>query len=194
MNSAHSLRVVLALAAVLTLTAHVALDAVDVHVENDKMFDFRSVRTWGWNPAGAGRVMMARTKDDDPDAMKARVDPIMRDAVSKEMKVRGLTEASAKPDLIVTYYLLLTINTETQTVGQFLPSTVMWGLPPFAPATQSFKVMNRGSLVIDLNAGETVVWRGMAQAELAPNSDAKKREARLRDGVRDLLRRYPPKT
>ena len=110
------------------------------------------------------------------------------------MKVRGLTEASTKPDLTVTYYLLLTINTETQTVGQFLPSTVMWGLPPFAPATQSFKVMNRGSLVIDMNAGDTVVWRGMAQAELAPNSDAKKREARLRDGVRDLLKRYPPKS
>jgi len=194
MKSAHSLRVVLAVATVLTLTAYVALDAVDVHVEHDKMFDFSAIKTWGWNPSGAGRVMMARTKDDDPDAMKTRVDPIVRDAVSKEMKVRGLTEAAAKPDLIVTYYLLLTINTETQTVGQFLPSTVMWGLPPFAPATQSFKVMNRGSLVIDLNAGETVVWRGMAQAELAPNSDAKKREARLRDGVRDLLKRYPPKT
>ena len=194
MKSLPSLRVVLTFAAVLTLTAHVVLDAVDVHVEHDKMFDFRPIRTWGWNPAGAGRVMMARTKDDDPEAMKQRVDPIVREAVSKEMKVRGLTEASTKPDLTVTYYLLLTINTETQTVGQFLPSTVMWGLPPFAPATQSFKVMNRGSLVIDMNAGDTVVWRGMAQAELAPNSDAKKREARLRDGVRDLLKRYPPKS
>jgi len=194
MTSAHSLRVILAAATVLTLTARVVLDAVDVHVEHDKTFDFSAIHTWGWNPSGAGRVMMARTKDDDPEAMKARVDPIVRDAVIKEMKVRGLTEASAKPDLTVTYYLLLTINTETQTVGQFLPSTVMWGLPPFAPATQSFKVMNRGSLVIDMNAGETVVWRGMAQAELAPNSDAKKREARLRDGVRDLLRRYPPKS
>jgi hypothetical protein len=194
MKSVSSLRAILAVAAVLTLTARVVLDAVDVHVENDKTFDFSSIRTWGWNPSGAGRVMMARTKDDDPDAMKQRVDPIVRDAVSKEMKVRGLTEAAAKPDLIVTYYLLLTINTETQTVGQFLPSTVMWGIPPFAPATSSFKVMNRGSLVIDMNAGDTIVWRGMAQAEIAPNSDAKKREARLREGVRDLLRRYPPKT
>jgi hypothetical protein len=185
---------VLAAATVFTLTMHVALDAVDVQVVNDKMFDFRSVHTWGWNPSEAGRVMMARTKDDDAEGMKKRVDPIMRDAVSKEMTARGLKEASAKPDLTVAYYLLLSINTETQTVGQFLPATVMWGLPPFAPATQSFKVLNRGSLVLDMSAGDTIVWRGMAQADLAPDADGKKREARLREGVRDLLKRYPPKS
>ena len=35
--------------------------------------------------------------------------------------------------------------------------------------------------------------RGVAQARVAFEADDKKREAILREGVRDLLRRYPPK-
>ena len=81
----------------------------------------------------------------------------------------------------------------TQTVGQFLPATSAWGLPPFAPATQSLKVMNQGSLVLDLSAKGVVVWRGVAQAKIAFDADDKKREALLREAVRDLLKRYPPK-
>jgi len=100
MKSLPSLRVVLAVAAVLTLTAHVVLDAVDVHVEHDKMFDFRPIRTWGWNPAGAGRVMMARTKDDDPEAMKQRVDPIVREAVHTAV-VASLTDVARSVRLLV---------------------------------------------------------------------------------------------
>ncbi len=68
-----------------------------------------------------------------------------------------------------------------------------WGLPPFLQATQSLKVMNQGSLVIDLAGGGNVVWRGVAQAKLKLDTDFKKREAILREGVRDLLKRFPPK-
>ena len=80
-----------------------------------------------------------------------------------------------------------------QTMGQFLPATTAWGLPPFAQATQSLKMMNQGSLVLDLSAKGVVVWRGVAQAKIEFGAEDKKREALLREGVRDLLRRYPPK-
>ena len=80
-----------------------------------------------------------------------------------------------------------------QTMGQFLPATTAWGLPPFEQATQSLKMMNQGSLVLDLSAKDVVVWRGVAQAKIKIDADDKKREALLREAVRDLLRRYPPK-
>ena len=62
--------------AVLALTVHAALARVDVKIDFDKAFNFKAVRTWGWNPAGPGDVKMARTKDDDPDAMKRRAEPV----------------------------------------------------------------------------------------------------------------------
>ena len=185
--------VALAIATVLALTAHVALEAVDVKADHDKSFDFSSARTWGWNPAGAGDVKMARTKDDDPEAMKRRVDPLMREAVAAEMTRRGLKETSSDPDLTVTYFLLLTSSSSSQTVGQFLPATAAWGLPMFPAATQSLEMMNQGSLVLDMSANGAIVWRGVAQAKIEIGIDDKKREARLREGVRDLLKRYPPK-
>jgi hypothetical protein len=53
--------------------------------------------------------------------------------------------------------------------------------------------MNQGSLVLDFAAKGAVVWRGVADAKIDIGVEMKKREALLREGVRDLLRRYPPK-
>jgi hypothetical protein len=95
--------------------------------------------------------------------------------------------------LIVRYFLLLSTDQTAQTMGQFLPGTTAWALPPFQQTTQSLKVMNQGALVIDLAGGGNVVWRGVAQAKLKFDTEFKKREAVMREAVRDLLKRFPPK-
>ena len=58
-------------------------------------------------------------------------------------------------------------------MGQFVPATVSWGLPLFPQATQSLKILNHGSLVIDLSAKGAVVWRGVAQAR---DQDGRRRQ------------------
>ena len=166
--------------------------AVDVKVQSDEDFDFKAPQTWAWT-ADVGEVKMARTKDDNPEAMRKRVEPIIVDAVMTEMPRRGLQLATGTPDVLLTYYLLLTTTASAQTIGQFLPGTVAWGLPPIPAATQSLEIMNQGSLVLDVSAQGRVVWRGVAQAKIKMDSDNKKREALIREAVRDLLRRYPAK-
>jgi hypothetical protein len=182
------------LTSALALSPHVRLEGVDVRVEHDKTFNFKPMRTWAWSQDGPGYVRMARTQQDDPDAAKRKAEPWILDAVASEMTRRGMQRAESEPDLNLTYYLLLSTNMSTQTMGQFLPATAAWGLPIFAPATQSMKMMNQGSLVLDLSSKGVVVWRGVAQAKVAFEVDDKKREALLREAVRDLLRRYPPKS
>jgi hypothetical protein len=174
------------------VAAHAVTSArVDVRVEFDKTFDFKSVKTWAWNPDGPGVVKMARTQNDDPEAVRKRAEPLIVEAVTAQLKQRGLVPTTGAADLFVTYYLLLTTSASAQTIGQFLPATAGWGLPPFAPATQSLTMMNHGSLVIDLSAKQSVVWRGLADAKLEVDADTKKRESVLREAIRDLLRRYP---
>lgn len=165
---------------------------IDVKVEYDKAFDFKTVRSWEFSPQGPGQVKMARTQYDDPEAMHKRTMPLIVEAITTNLTQRGLVRTTP-PDLVVTYYLLLSTSISSQTMGQFLPATTFWGLPPFPPATQSMEVMNRGSLVLDLSAKDTVVWRGLAQANIKMDTDEKKRESLLRDAIRDLLRRYPPR-
>jgi hypothetical protein len=54
--------------------------------------------------------------------------------------------------------------------------------------------MNQGSLVLDVSANQNVVWRGVAEAQIKIATDDKRREAAIREAVRDLIRRFPPKS
>jgi hypothetical protein len=168
--------------------------AVDVKVDADTRFDFTAVRTWAWHPEGPGRVRMARTADDDPEAARQQAEPVIVAAVAEQMGRRGYQPASGAADVLVFYYLLLSLSVSAQTMGQFVPATPEWGLPPFAPVTQSYELMNQGSLVLDVSTPEKVVWRGVANARIKFGADAKRREALLRDAVGDLLRRFPKRS
>jgi hypothetical protein len=169
------------------------LARVKVQIHFDKKIDFKPMRTWAWSPSGPGEVRMARTADDDKEAARKIAEPIILEEVPAQLAKRGLTAATGQPDLTVTYYLLLTTSINSQTMGQFLSATPEWGLPPFPPATQALKVMNRGAFVLDLSARNDIVWRGVAQAELEMGTDPKKRDALLREAIRDLVRRFPPR-
>lgn len=167
--------------------------AVKTRSDFDKMFDFRAVRTWAWHPDGAGQVIASRTQNDDPEAIKALAEPIIQSGVDAEMPRRGLKRSASAPDLQLRYYLLLSIGQSAQSVGQFLPSTVQWGIPPFAPATSSLEIVERGSLVLDLSAKSGLVWRGIAEAKIEMGLEQDKRRKLLEEAVREILKRYPPK-
>ena len=184
-----------AAAALIALAASDALARVKVKVEFDKAFNFTPVTTWGWDPAGYGELIMARSVQDKEvaDELKQQAEPVILDAVAAEMARRGLNRAAADAHVTVRYYLLLTNSMSAQTVGQFLPGTTAWAVPPFAQATQSLEMQNQGSLVLDISAKGAVVWRGVAQTNVKFDATAEKRQSLIREGVRDLLRRFPPK-
>jgi Domain of unknown function (DUF4136) len=169
--------------------------AVKVRTQFTKSFDFAKARTWSWHDGSPGEVKMARTADDDPEVVRQRAEPVIMEAVAAALPKRGLTAAAAgaPADLQVKYYVLITIGTDAQQLGQFLPAVTAWGLPPFAGATQSYKVIEQGSLVIDISANKEVVWRGIGQAELKPGQTAEKRAALVKEAVAEILKHYPPK-
>ena len=176
----------------------VSLEAkIKVRAEPDPDFDFATVKTWAWD-ADAGDVMMARTPSDDPAALKARVDPMVRKYVEAEMTKKGLKVAPAgtTPDVFLHYYVLVTISATGQYAGQFLPAVPYWGLPPFNPGTTALDVATKGSLVLDAllpgRPGERkVVWRGLAESTVADDDPQPKREARLREASAELIKRFP---
>ena len=187
--------VTIALTGLLGLVLGMASPAarVDVKFDYDKTFDFRPVKTWAWVPGQPGDVKMARTQEDDPEAARKLAEPIILDAMAKEMPKRGLEFTTATPDVTWTYYLLLTTSMTAQTIGQFVPTVAAWGLPLIPQATQSLEIMNQGSVVLDASAGGNVVWRGVAQAKFDMDADMKKRESVLREAIRDLVIKFPPK-
>jgi hypothetical protein len=184
--------------ALLWLCAVVVLQGAKIktRAEADPTFSFREVKTWAWDPSETGKVIMARASGDDPAPVKQRVDPVLTAAVARELGLRGLNPAMAEPpDITVHYYLLVTVGMNAQVMGQFLPSVPEWGVPPFAPATQSLDIITRGSLVLDVVSTpiSRVVWRGVAQTDVDTSRSDAERDAIIRDAAHDLVKRLPLK-
>ena len=114
-------RKTLVFAAGVIAAAQIVAAAVKVRVDVDKAFDFIQARTWSWAPAPAGHVIVARTPTDDPDAIQRLAEPIILEAVAAEIPGRGLKQSADNPNVTLKYYLLLTVGSTAQTVGQFLP-------------------------------------------------------------------------
>jgi hypothetical protein len=155
--------------------------AVKVKTQFTKSFDFSKARTWSWHDGAPGEVKMARTADDDPEIVRKRAEPVIMEAVAAALPKRGLSPAAAGT------------AADLQVIGQFLPAVTAWGLPPFAAATQSYTVIEQGSLVLDISANKEVVWRGIGQAELKPGQTPDKRATLVREAVQEILKHYPPK-
>jgi hypothetical protein len=140
---------------------------------------------------------MARTATDDPAPIKAFVDARIRKYVAAEMTKKGKQAATGgTPDVHLHYYVLVTIQSNGQYMGQFLPAVPYWGLPAFSGGTTALEVVTKGALVLDAllpgAAGERrVIWRGIAQSTVEDIDKPAVRDARLREAAEKLIKRFP---
>ena len=192
----HRWKQALVVVGALALAVAVVQAGVKVRAEFDKAYDFSKARTYGWHPDGAGEVKMLMREGGDPEQIRARWEPTIKDAVEKEMAKRGLVQATGGvPDLYLNYYFLSGPNSEAQTRGQFIGAVPPWGVPDFEMTTTSLKIFEQGTLILDIIDGpkRQIAWRGIAEAEVNRQNTAAKREQRLREAVSELLKKYPPK-
>jgi len=169
---------------------------VKVRTEFDPKADFTKLKTYSWPADGPGQVKMILSKDDDPEALRKRFEPTLIAAVEASLAAKGMVKAAAgqAPDFLVAYFALVSVSTESQTVGQFLPSPVAWGVPPVLATTSALKIFEQGSLVVDIwTPDKQPMWRGVAQAEMHREKPQAEREKRVREVITDILKQYPPK-
>ena len=95
---AHLQTFVAATAVAAALAIQPAFARVDVNVEFDKAFDFKSVPNVGVESSRRRRVKMARTQQDDPEAMRARAEPVILDEVTAAIGRRGVAQTNIKFD------------------------------------------------------------------------------------------------
>ena len=67
------------------------------------------------------------------------------------------------------------------------------GHPAVSGGNQAYEIISTGSVVLDLisTSAKKIVWRGIAQAELETERTDEQRHARIRDGIHDLVMKYP---
>ena len=183
--------------AALWMAAGTSFEAKKIKIQTqvDDRFSFEGLRGWTWSPDGTGQVKMATTANADPEALRQRVDPVIVPLVEQELSKKGFTKSAEKPDLIVNYYVLVTVGQSSQYMGQFVGSIPQWGLPPFEGSTTALRAFPVGTLLIDMvsPSEKAVVWRGVAQAELDLERPQEERRQRLEQAVREVLAKFPPK-
>lgn len=169
---------------------------VKVRTEFDPRVDFTKLKVFAWPSDAPGQVKMMLSKDDNPEEIRRRFEPTVVSAVEQALAAKGFTKAAAgqTADFLIAYFALISVSTSAQTVGQFLPSTVAWGVPPFLATTSSLKVFEQGSLVIDAwTLDKQPLWRGVAQAEMHRDKPQAEREKRIRATITDIVKQFPPK-
>ncbi len=179
-----------------SLSIAVVHAGVKVKVEFDKEYDFGKARTFGWHPDGAGEVKLLMREGGDPEQIRARWEPTIKDAVEQELTKRGLAPATGGvPDLYLNYYFLSGPNSEAQTRGQFIGAVPPWGVPDFEMTTTSLKIFEQGTLILDLIDGpkRQIVWRGIGEAQVDRQRTPVERAKRIREAMAEMLKKFPPK-
>jgi hypothetical protein len=168
---------------------------IKITVQHHQTYPFGTVRTWNWSPDGTGEVKLATTAEADPERLRQKVDPVLVQSIERELAARGLTRSADNPDLLVNYYVLVTVGQSSQYIGQFIPSTPEWGVPIVMGGTQALRAYPIGTVLIDMVAPSKkyVVWRGAAQAEVDLDKQPEERRVRLDKAVHDILKQFPPK-
>jgi hypothetical protein len=168
---------------------------IKITVQHHQTYPFGTVRTWNWSPDGTGEVKLATTAEADPERLRQKVDPVLVQSIERELSARGLTRSADNPDLLVNYYVLVTVGQSSQYIGQFIPSTPEWGVPIVMGGTQALRAYPIGTVLIDMVAPSKkyVVWRGAAQAEVDLDKQPEERRVRLDKAVHDILKQFPPK-
>ena len=184
-----------ALAAVAAAAAVSQAGGIKITVQRNKDYQYENRRTWAWDPKEPGTVRVLQAMGD-PEKIKAGMEPMIVPAVEQGLAKRGFTQVPAdKADFHVCYYLLVGPNYTAQYHGQFIGAVPAWGLPDFVQSTSSLKVIDQGSLVVDVTSTELkmVIWRGVAAAEINGRLSGAERQARIEKGVTDMLKNFPPK-
>ena len=180
---------------VFTTTALVA--GTKIQAQRNETFNFATLKTFTWNPGKPGDVKVWLTAESKSEPVQRQYEPMIMKTVEEELVRRGYTRAApgTAADFTVTYYLLITAGSNSQQMGQFLPATTEWALPPFTAQTQAFHMYPLGTLVIDVGAPDAdhVVWRAVAQAEVELKKTDEARAETLKRIMKDVFAKLPKK-
>ncbi|HTG98687.1 MAG TPA: DUF4136 domain-containing protein [Vicinamibacterales bacterium] len=122
-------------------------------------------------------------------------------AIDTELAAKGLTKATADPDLVVVYHVAFDKEKDISTFssgygGGYGPYGYGWG-GGWAGGTTTTQVrdITIGTLVIDMADAKKkeIAWRGMGVKEVNTQAKPEKRDKSISEAVKKIFKNYPPK-
>ena len=168
----------------------VTMQAQKINVTYDKQLNFSQFKTFAWAPHGAvSHPLLAAN---------------VVSAIEQELKARGLQKVTMDdhPGLVIQVYG--SIDQESTLYSNDPLYMATGGIPPFDPSFSgpmltgmygnTTVTIHKGQLVVDLidAANKKLVWRGMAQQNLAAHNKNKLLD-QVNNAITKMFKQYPGK-
>lgn len=172
----------LILASLIALVTMGQARAVSVKEDYNPATDFSRYKTF--------RMKTGTPAPDRP--MQARIEK----AIASELTQKGLTEAGENAQLFIYTHVKIGVDKALDVSSFGYGGYFGWGGWDGDFETTGVNVVDvpTGTLMVDMvdGASQQMVWRGIAQGTLHPNSTEEKSEQRINKAVAKLLKKFPP--
>lgn len=159
---------------------------IQVNTDFDPQQDFSGYHTYVW---------AAPPQTNDPRLDSPLAQRRLQAAVDVVLAEKGLQPATGtgEPDVILGYYVALDNRVDVQQVTNYYG----WGYGRYYGAaypSTSVRYYDQGTLILDVADAKQkqLVWRGTGQAEVHKEMDPDRRQQRLEDAVRQIMKDFPP--
>jgi len=157
----------------------------------DHAVNFRAYKTWAWYPKQTND-----TEGGPARGYESFTDQRIRDAVTKDLTAKGLTETATSPDVYVAYSVR--VENKQQLAGGYPYSPFGYGYGGYGYGAYGYPYgggraynYKAGTVIIDIVDArrKELAWRGTGQAQLDQNSISEAETYRI---VNSVLGNYPP--
>lgn len=165
----------------LVLLAVLGCSGIKVSTDHNQEFDFSGFKTYEWM---AGKPDILR----DPLIDTALLDRRVKQAVERELSVRGYVKVEDDPDFFVSYHFGTESQVDVSSCGYHYPvSPRCWGQEVEA------YTYTKGTLILDIVEPDhlELVWRGYAAGAI---HDVERMDETMGEAVRKVLSGFPPGT
>ena len=186
----------LAASAALCASAAVLVAArIEITVHHDPYASFAAIASYTWLPSPPPATDVAPGTMRDPLTVQRELEPVIVGAVDAQLQQRGIQKRDTGADVQVVYYLSHGTSVNAATLGSYYAYAADFYVyvPPGGGQTTSVRVIEEGSLVIDVVDDARAIWRGTARARINRENDDGRRHRLIRDAVRKLFDRWPKK-
>ena len=163
----------------LVLIAVLGCSGIKVSTDHNQEFDFTTFKTYEWM---ADKPDLLR----DPLIDTALLDRRVKQAVEKELTMRGYVKTEGDPDFFVSYHFGTASQVDVSSCGYHYPASPRcWG-----QEVETY-TYTKGTLILDFvePADLELVWRGYARGAI---HDVERMDETIGEAVRKVLSEFPP--
>jgi hypothetical protein len=184
--------------AIATALAVAAVDAGKIKVEaRRENVDFSTIKTYVWLPSPPPKMDgVAPGVMRDPVAIQKELEPTIIATADRELAAHGWKRVEGPgADVQVVYYLAHGVGFNASNVGEYYQYATGYALivSPLIAPTESVKVMEEGTLIVDVVQDRKAIWRGTASTTIDRDHSDEQRMKTVTDAVKKLIDKLPKK-